>query len=207
MQLTFTLRGWRRAHPFGLTVSGGTNANDVSFTARNQAGTDLLFVRGDGNVGMGTTLPDKRLSVNGDASKSLGGTSWAVFSDERLKNIKGRFTPGLKALLKLQPIRFQYKPDNPLGLPGSGEEVGFSAQAVEKVLPEAVSRSQQGYLQLHSDPILWTMLNAIKEQQAQIQKQQELIERQRALANRQQQQLNALKKLACRSHREARVCK
>src|SRR5207249_536203 len=76
---------------FGLTVSGGTNANDVSFTARNQAGTDLLFVRGDGNVGMGTTLPDKRLSVNGDASKSLGGTSWAVFSDERLKNIKGRF--------------------------------------------------------------------------------------------------------------------
>src|SRR5205807_10432677 len=28
---------------FGLTVSGGTNANDVSFTARNQAGTDLLF--------------------------------------------------------------------------------------------------------------------------------------------------------------------
>ncbi|PYS57935.1 MAG: hypothetical protein DMF74_24845, partial [Acidobacteria bacterium] len=125
----------------------------------------------------------------------------------RLKNIKGRFTPGLKALLKLQPIRFQYKPDNPLGLPGGGEEVGFSAQAVEKVLPEAVSRSQQGYLQLHSDPILWTMLNAIKEQQAQVQKQQELIERQRALANRQQQQLNALKKLACRSHREARVCK
>ena len=178
---------------FGLTVSGGTNANDVSFTARNQAGTDLLFVRGDGNVGMGTTLPDKRLSVNGDASKSLGGTSWAVFSDERLKNIKGRFTPGLKALLKLQPIRFQYKPDNPLGLPGSGEEVGFSAQAVEKVLPEAVSRSQQGYLQLHSDPILWTMLNAIKEQQAQIE--------------RQQKQIEGLKKLVCRSRPRTSACR
>lgn len=51
------------------------------------------------------------------------------------------------------------------------------------------------------------MLNAIKEQQAQIQQQRELIERQQALAVRQQQELNGLKKLACRSHRRARVCR
>src|SRR5437588_8929755 len=63
------------------------------------------------------------------ASKSSGGTTWAVFSDERLKNIKGRFKPGLSALLQLQPLRYQYKPDNALGLPGESEEVGFSAQA------------------------------------------------------------------------------
>jgi hypothetical protein len=178
---------------YGLTVSGGTNASDVSFTARNQAGTDLLFVRGDGRVGIGTIAPDRLLTVNGDASKSAGGTTWQTFSDERLKNTKGAFTPGLNALLKLQPIRFQYKPDNALGLPGGGEEVGFSAQAVEKVLPEAVSRTQQGYLQLHSDPILWTMLNAIKEQQVQIQ--------------RQQKQIEGLKKLVCRSRPRTLPCR
>ena len=111
---------------------------------------------------------DQRLSVIGNASKSSGGTSWAVFSDERLKNIKGTFTPGLKTLLQLQPLRFEYKPNNALGLPSGAEELGFSAQEVEKVLPEAVTRTQQGYLQLHSDPILWTMLNAIKEQQQEI---------------------------------------
>ncbi|PYS65625.1 MAG: hypothetical protein DMF76_02165, partial [Acidobacteria bacterium] len=177
--------GWK-LH-FGRNREGSAGALNPGTTGV------LMTIQDNGNVGMGTTLPDKRLSVNGDASKSLGGTSWAVFSDERLKNIKGRFTPGLKALLKLQPIRFQYKPDNPLGLPGGGEEVGFSAQAVEKVLPEAVSRSQQGYLQLHSDPILWTMLNAIKEQQAQIE--------------RQQKQIEGLKKLVCRSRPRTSACR
>jgi hypothetical protein len=58
-----------------------------------------------------------------------------------------------------------------------------------------------------SDPILWTMLNAIKEQQSQIAQQQQLIERQQAFTKLQQRQLNALKNLACRSHRRAAVCK
>jgi len=39
---------------------------------------------------------------------------------------------------------------------------------VQKIIPEAVTRSQSGYLMLNSDPILWTMLNAIKEQQKEI---------------------------------------
>ena len=164
----FSTSGNPTGQSFGLVVSAGTDANDISFQARNQAGTNMFIVRGDNAVGIGTTIPDQRLSVNGNADKSSGGTTWAVFSDERLKNVKGRFTPGLKALLQLQPIRFQYRRDNALNLPSGNDEVGFSAQEVEKVLPEAVSRNKDGYLQLHSDPILWTMLNAIKEQQAQI---------------------------------------
>ena len=136
---------------------------DFTSTADNQ-----FLIRAAGGVGIGTTAPTHLLSVNGNASKT-GGTSWAVFSDERLKNIRGKFTPGLQALMKLQPIRFEYKADNALGLKGAGETVGFSAQAVAAVLPEAVTQTASGYLQLHSDPILWTMLNSIKEQQAQIQ--------------------------------------
>ena len=157
------------------------------------AGAYRMIIDSIGRVGIGTTAPDQILSVSGNASKSSGGTSWAVFSDERLKNIKGSFTPGLKVLLQLQPLRYEYKPNNPLDLPWGSDEVGFSAQAVQQVLPEAVSRSQQGYLQLHSDPILWTMLNAIKEQQA-------LIETQR-------QQIAGLRRLVCRSHRRAPACK
>ncbi len=120
-----------------------------------------------GNLGLGTTAPTDLLSVNGTASKP-GGGSWAVFSDERLKDIKGRYTTGWQALRKLQPIRFEYKADNALGLKNLGETIGFSAQAVAEAIPEAVSMTPQGYLQLNQDPILWTMLNAVKEQQAQI---------------------------------------
>ncbi len=42
------------------------------------------------------------------------------------------------------------------------------AQVVQKVIPEAVSATNQGYLLVNNDPILWAMLNAIKEQQAEI---------------------------------------
>ena len=46
--------------------------------------------------------------------------------------------------------------------------------------PEAVTENKMGYLLVNNDPILWTMLNAIKEQQQQIQKQQKQIDAQRA---------------------------
>ena len=123
--------------------------------------------RQGGNVGIGTTAPTALLSVNGTANKP-GGGAWDVFSDERLKNIKGGFNSGLKAVMQLQPIRYEYKRDNALGLKSEGEHIGFGAQALQKIIPEAVTKNQNGYLMVNNDPILWTMLNAIKEQQKEI---------------------------------------
>ena len=128
-----------------------------------------MVIDNAGNVGIGTAAPDQRLTVNGNASKP-GGGSWATFSDERLKNITGRFTPGLAAVLKLQPVLYRYKAENALGIVSDGEHVGFSAQAVEKIIPEAVTKTEQGYRLVNNDPIIWAMLNAIKEQQATIEK-------------------------------------
>jgi hypothetical protein len=39
---------------------------------------------------------------------------------------------------------------------------------LQKLIPEAVSKNSSGYLVMHSDPILWAMLNAIQEQQKEI---------------------------------------
>ncbi len=70
--------------------------------------------------------------------------------------------------MQLQPIRYEYKRDNVLGLVSGREQVGFGAQALQKVIPEAVSQNANGYLMVNNDPILLTMLNAIKEQQKEI---------------------------------------
>ena len=128
----------------------------------------LLLNPNGGNVGIGTSAPDQKLSVSGDADKSAGGTSWGVFSDERLKDIKGGYSRGLNAVMGLRPVRFSYKKDNALKLQSDSEIIGFSAQALQKVVPEAVTRNASGYLVVHSDPILWAMLNAIQEQQKEI---------------------------------------
>jgi hypothetical protein len=151
-----------------------------------------MVIDTSGKVGIGTLSPDQLLTVNGGASKPSGG-SWATFSDERLKTIKGRFTSGLNEVMQLQPIRYEYRPDNAMGIKSSGEQIGFGAQAVQKVIPEAVTENDRGYLLVNNDPIMWTMLNAIKEQQQQIGKQQIQIE--------------ALKNLVCADHPNADVCK
>jgi Chaperone of endosialidase len=173
VKLQTTNTGTSTTDGFNFGVENATQ--DVFINQRENAamrffvnGAERITVKADGSVGIGTTTPDLKLSVNGDADKSLGGGSWQFFSDERLKNIKGRFNGGLKAVMQLQPIRYEYKRDNALGLKSEVEQVGFGAQALQKVIPEAVTRNANGYLMVNNDPILWTMLNAIKEQQKEI---------------------------------------
>ena len=171
----------------GYNSTGGygyVNANDTGVIFKH------LILQGsvaEGNVGIGTTTPDQKLTVNGGASKP-GGGSWSSFSDERLKNIKGRFTSGLEAVLKLQPLRYEYKRDNALNLNSEGQHIGFSAQALEKIIPEAVTKNSNGYLQINNDPILWSMLNAIKEQQSELEQLRKEVNQLRNTLRRQRRQ-------------------
>lgn len=150
-----------------LVGTRDTTNSDFHLFSFGTSADAMTVLRSNGNVGIGTTAPDQKLSVNGDADKT-GGNTWLAFSDERLKNIKGNFNSGLKAVMQLQPIRYEYKQDNALGLKSNGEHIGFGAQAVQKIIPEAVTKNSAGYLMVNGDPIMWTMLNAIKEQQKEI---------------------------------------
>jgi hypothetical protein len=152
----------------GWKLHVGRNREGSAGTLNSGTTTGILMtVQDNGRVGIGTQTPDATLSVNGTASKT-GGGFWATLSDERLKNIKRPFTGGLDTVMQLQPIVYEYKPDNALGIRSAEEHIGVGAHAVQKVIPEAVSANDEGYLMVNGDPIMWTMLNAIKEQQHQI---------------------------------------
>jgi hypothetical protein len=154
-----------------LMTLDGTSENTGHldfFTMNGGSLTQKMTITASGNVGIGTSAPDQKLSIQGDADKSAGGTSWGVFSDERLKDIKGGYSRGLNAVMGLRPVRFSYKKDNALALQSDSEIIGFSAQELQKLVPEAVTKNANGYLVVHSDAVLWAMLNAIKEQQQQI---------------------------------------
>jgi hypothetical protein len=154
-------------------ISGDTGGNTYvdapggELHLRISPNTDAMVITSSGAVGIGTGSPDNTLTVNGSADKP-GGGSWGTFSDARLKTVEGTYETGLAALMKLTPVRYRYKEQNAMGIKDGQQHVGFVAQDVEKAIPEAVSRNNQGYRLVNNDPILWTMLNAIKQQQAEI---------------------------------------
>ena len=172
---------------YGAWISFATMADGGS----GSGPLERMRVQSNGFVGIGTAAPDALLSVNGGADK-VGGGSWATFSDRRLKDLDGNFSAGLSEVLKLHPIRYHYKNDNGMGIRDHDQHIGFVAQEVQKVIPEAVTENEKGYLLVNNDPILWTMLNAIKEQQRQIEQQSREIREQLTRIQTQQQQISRL---------------
>lgn len=179
--------GWRRVATFSalhpaIQLKGSSQENSSAWIELDDATTtagmsfrvggtsdDLvtatraMTIRNSGNVGIGTVAPTALLSVNGTANKP-GGGSWATFSDARLKDVTGSFEKGLSSIRELSPIRYNYKEGNGAGIEDTySQHIGFIAQDVQQVIPEAVSETNIGYLEVNNDPIIWTMFNGIKE--------------------------------------------
>ena len=92
---------------FGLGIQAGSNSSDVSLQVSDKAGTSLLRVRGDGNVGIGTNSPAKKLEVN------VGGTS----SDGIL--VVGSLNPHIEAKDSTNSVRTVIASEDSLGKVGT----------------------------------------------------------------------------------------
>ncbi|MGZ3790532.1 MAG: tail fiber domain-containing protein, partial [Bacteriovorax sp.] len=134
----------------------------VGTVGSNITWTTALYIDNAGKVGIGTAAPAYNLHVVGTAGLSSG-TAWTNASDIRLKDIHGDYEYGLDEILKLHTVRYSYKKDNPLGLPSDFSKTGFIAQEVQKVIPDAVKKREDGYLELNVDPIHWAVVNSIKD--------------------------------------------
>jgi len=182
-----------------------TNATAIgAFSEVDQSNTLVLgcishlnSCPGTVSVGIGTTTPDSLLTVNGSADKP-GGGSWGTYSDGRLKTVNGSFGGGLNQVMQLRPIRYRYKADNGMGIRDMAEHIGVVAQEVQRVIPEAVTENGKGYMIVNNDPIIWSMVNAIKEQQREIeqrrtenQEQKNLLRVQSAAIEEQRKMLRA----------------
>ncbi len=120
----------------------------------------------DNRVGIATTTPGGAFELGIDQGRKPGTNVWTIPSDERLKTIHGSYNKGLSELMQLQPIRYTYK--NAGGREFhtdvlATEQIGFSAQNVQGVFPEAVGKDDDGFLNLNTHAILVAYLNAIKQ--------------------------------------------
>ncbi|MEK7255412.1 MAG: tail fiber domain-containing protein [Bacteroidota bacterium] len=170
-------------------------ATVVAFmTAANRTtvlGTERMRVDQDGNIRMNTAGAAGAITqalnlITGDANKP-GGGSWAAPSDARIKQGVRTFDDGLKEVLQIKPVFFRYKESS--GYDASKEYVGVIAQEMQKVAPytvEEVAVKQipgEQHLDLPSTmltyngtAVTYMLVNAVKEQQAQIEEKDKRIE-------------------------------
>jgi hypothetical protein len=151
----------------------GTEINN-KFLFRNNEFITRMTIEQNGNVGIGITNPTHLLHVNGIARSNQA--SFATTSDIRLKDVNGEYRNGLNEILGINPVIFNYKKDNPLGLQSDKEFIGVIAQELQEIIPEAVEEAEDGYLTVNNDAVIWAMVNAIKEQQKEIDELRSLIE-------------------------------
>ncbi len=81
-----------------------------------------------------------------------------AYSDERLKDISGDSTIGLKEINALEVKNYTYKNDE-----NKTPHVGVIAQQLQKVFPNSVFADDKGYLKIKTEEIFYAMVNSIKE--------------------------------------------
>lgn len=169
---------FENTHGAGIALHAIVNSTDGAFLATQQgAGYSLrcdgydpnwfvaMIVKGR-KVGINTDNPgDYNLAVNGSAAKT-GGGSWSNLSDGRLKTINGNYEKGLSEIIALRPVRFNYTENNPRQLDHKTEQIGFIAQEVRDIFPEAVGLGSDGYYDFNMHPLNVALINAMKELKA-----------------------------------------
>lgn len=179
-------------------------------------GLTRIVVDNSGQVGIGTTTPNQKLEVNGRARitsiplgapvaqmcfNAAGDLLNCSTSSLRFKTNVHNYSDGLNILRKLSPISYNWKE-------GGAYDIGLGAEDVAKAAPFFAFRNKEGVVEgVRYERLNMVLINAVKEQQTQIEIQQKQIERQNATKKKQESEIDALRTLVCRSHRRAAVCR
>ncbi len=148
----------------GINYNGVTNYGLIIDVPSAQTSTYTLYVFGD--------------------SYSSGG-SW-LGSDQRFKDNIVTYTGALDKVKLLRGVYFDWNREEfPERRFKAGRQIGVIAQEVEAVVPELVLSDHEGYKAVDYSKFTPILIEAIKEQQQQIDTQQERV-------NTQQEQINML---------------
>ena len=176
----------------GVVFGGPTSGESI--VSKRTPGTDVygldfytssnnrMTIASGGNVGIGTNNPGYKLTVAGivaptvDNSFSLGGSTtnrWTTVytvngvsqtSDRRLKTNIKNLNYGLKEVLALRPVSYNWKEK-----PTTDHKIGLIAQDVRKLVPEVVVGDEaKENLGMNYAELIPVLINAIKEQQKEI---------------------------------------
>lgn len=210
------IRATRNAFASGWNTTAIGLGMDVDNTVRASGGS--LWIDANGNVGIGISNPGSKLDVNGVIGVGALGTAGATqlcrnslqeistcSSSLRYKTNVASLRLGLNLLDRLRPISFNWRQ-------GGAADIGLGAEDVARIEPRLVTYNDKGEVEgVKYDRLTVVLVNAAKEQQAEIESLKKQIEEQKTQQQEKDkltaQQFGALKSLICRRNRQAAVCR
>ncbi|MBI5623786.1 MAG: tail fiber domain-containing protein [Elusimicrobia bacterium] len=169
--------------------TGGTDKWNLGVRASNTylefwdspAGTNMLTLTTGGNFRIGNHANDVYpLTVDGDVAIGQGTVGCVVdrdgtiiagtcVSDERLKKDVRPFAPVLEKVAALRPVTYNWRSEEfPEFHFNEAAQTGLIAQEVERALPELVETDPKGFKRVNYSQLPLYLLQAVKEQQAEI---------------------------------------
>ncbi len=143
-------------------------------------------------VGIGLSSPAYQLHMSANSAAKPLSSSWTVTSDARLKKDVSNFNDGLALVQKIHPVWFNYTGE--AGMPTNERGIGTLAQELQNIAPYMVKEwtytgkdgEKKNYLAVDYGAMDFVLVNAIKEQQVQIEKKNSQLEQQ-------QEEINTMK--------------
>ncbi|MDF2438978.1 MAG: hypothetical protein K0Q95_3354 [Bacteroidota bacterium] len=169
------------------TVNDGTGVGYGLHLNNTGTGTTRygIFVSGEtdnylsSNLGIGVTAPAYQLQLTLNSAAKPTSNVWTVASDARLKSNVHPYEEGLAELMRIKPVWFTYTGE--ANMPKE-TGIGVIAQELQEVAPYMVKEwsfkpsdkegiltgEEKKYLGVDNGAMTYMLINAIKEQQAQI---------------------------------------
>jgi len=144
--------------------------------------TDTLATVTARGTSTNQSLSTGSLTVTGSIT-ATGEITAYYSSDERLKENVAVIQNPLEKLLSIRGVNFDWTEDYINSRGGEDgyfvrkQDIGVIAQEIEKVLPEVVAKKDDGYKAVRYEKIVPLLIEAIKEQQSQIEELKELVKR------------------------------
>jgi hypothetical protein len=174
---------------FAGAVSTATNTQDrLTFNFRNNQPQnnannlkEVATILANGRMGINTATPIDVGTFNVppnagpavvpfflDVNGGIRATGFWAFSDQRLKQNVETINNPMEKVMQLRGTTYSYRANETMELP-EGNQYGFIAQELVKVVPEAVSQdATTGLYQVNYDAIVPLLVEGMKAQQTQI---------------------------------------
>jgi Chaperone of endosialidase len=191
---------WLRVTRSAMTVSQVSMLGNLAIGGSGSP--DQLAVFGTASIGTLGAAGSTALCRN--ATNQISTCSSSI----RYKNNVQDFRPGLNLVRKLRPVTFNWKADNK-------EDMGLVAEEVNAAEPLLTITNKDGQVEgVKYDRVGVVLVNAVNEQQDQIEAQQKQIDEQKLVIqkqeeklDKQQSEIDALKLVVCSQNATAAICK